>query len=566
LLAGSARRRPDIENARSEILTAGTVKKAAAIVMGGMIVSRILGYVRYKAIFYFFGRGFETDAFFGAFAVPDLLYILASGGAMTAAFIPAFSELLEKDKKEDAWRLASGIANIAFLLIGVMVGLGIVFAPELLRVIVPGFAEHPETFDLAVVIMRIIFPMVVLTSLSALCNGVLHSHNHFVAPTVAWSMHNIGIITAVLLFHDVLGIRGVAYGVVAGAGAMVAVQLPVMAKKGMKYYFSFGLGNPAVKRVLKLFLPAMLGLAISQINLMIMPITFGSLMGEGAVSALQGAVRLLLLPLGIFGNAISMAIFPTLSRHAGAGRMGEFRSTLVRGVSSTFVFSLPSMVIFFFLGFPMTRFLFGGGEFTVADCSATALALFYYAIGLPGHTAIQVVSRGYYSMKDTRTPLLTGLASVLIITVPFCFGLAEPGLPAATAGGLLLLKAACWISPFYHMGAAMQDLGYAGVALSVSMATIFNCLVLLVLLKRRVPDLEMRRIWLSLFRVGAAAGAMAVACWVAVALTAGLDPFVVLAAGGAAGFGVFLAAGRLMKIEEMDEVAGMLKARFRKSG
>lgn len=545
-------------------MSKGTVKKAAAIVMAGMIVSRILGYARYKVIFYFFGRGYETDAFFGAFAVPDLLYILASGGAMTAAFIPLYSEMLEQKREEDAYRLVSGIINFTFIVVGLFVGLGIVFAPQLVTVIVPGFNADPKTFALCVAIVRIIFPMVILTSMSAICNGVLQSHDHFVAPAVAWSLHNIGIISAAIIFHQTVGIRGLAYGVLAGAFSMVALQLPVMLKKGVKYRPKSGPADPGVRRVLKLFLPAMFGLSISQMNLFILPMMFGSFMGEGAVSALQGAVRLLLLPLGIFGNAISMAIFPTLSRQVGGNRMDDFRDTLARGVNMTLVFSIPSMIIFFMLGVSITRVLFGGGQFTLEDCNATALALTYYAIGLPGHTAVQVVSRGYYSMKDTRTPFVVGLLSVIIITIPYCLAVSLPALSPETIQKLAIPKAICMISPFYHLGIATDSIGYAGVALAVSMATLFNVAALVAMFRRKIPGMPLRSMGVSFLKVSAASLVMAATCRGALFVTAKVDPALQLLAGIVVSAVVFIVIGKLLKIEELQEVIDMFASRFKK--
>lgn len=532
--------------------------------MAGMIVSRILGYARYKVIFYYFGRGYETDAFFGAFAVPDLLYILASGGAMTAAFIPLYSEFLEKKQTENAYRLVSGIINFTFIVVGLFVGLGIVFAPVLVSIVVPGFNADPKTFTLCVAIVRIIFPMVILTSMSAICNGVLQSHDHFLTPAVAWSLHNIGIISAAIIFHKTLGISGLAYGVLAGAFSMVALQLPVILKKGVRYLPKSGPADPGVRKVLTLFLPAMFGLSISQMNLFILPMMFGSFMGEGAVSALQGAVRLLLLPLGIFGNAISMAIFPTLSRQVGGDRMNDFRDTLARGVNMTLVFSIPSMVIFFMLGVSITRVLFGGGQFTVADCNATAVALFYYAIGLPGHTAVQVVSRGYYSMKDTRTPFVVGLLSVIVITIPYCLGVSLPELSDATIHKLAIFKAICAISPFYHLGVATDSIGYAGVALAVSMATLFNVAALVAMFRLKIPGMPLRSMTMSFLKVSAASLIMAAACKGALLALAKVDPAAQLLAGIVVSCVVFIVVGRLLKIEELQEVLDMFIGRFKR--
>ncbi len=532
--------------------------------MIGMIVSRVLGYLRYKVIFYYYGRGAETDAFFGAFAVPDTLYMLASGGALTASFIPLFSELLEKGRRDEAWDLASSIWNILFVTVGLAVVAGMVFAPQLTRVIVPGFSGRKETFELCVMITRIIFPMVVFTSISALCNGMLHSQNHFTSPTIAWCLHNVVIIGATIAFHDMLGIRGVAYGVLTGALLMVMVQMPAIVRNGYRYRVTFGWRNPAVKQVFRLFLPAMIGLSISQINLMILPLTFGSIIGEGAVSALQGAVRLLMLPLGIFGSAISMAIFPTLSRHIGGGRVDQFRDTLVKGMSMTFVFSLPSVVVLVMMGQPLTRVLFGGGEFTVKDCVDTALALAYYTVGLPGHTAIQVISRGYYSLKDTRTPFYVGLFSVLIISIPFSLGVVSGYLSQSEALGIRGLYAVSKVSPFYYLGLMGKGLGFGGIALSVSLATLSNLVLLMLLLYRKLPGISLRGMWVSAGKIAVATFAMGVVVLVQMGLMRGYDPMAQLAVGGILSGGVFIVVARVLRVREVDEIIEMFLGRFRR--
>jgi putative peptidoglycan lipid II flippase len=537
------------------------------IVMCLMVISRILGFIRYKAIFYFFGRGVSTDAFFGAFTLPDTLYILVSGGAMSAAFIPVFSELLEKKKTEESWRLASALLNLTFLTVGPCVALGIIFAPQISHILLPGFSG--KTLDLTIEITRILFPMVIFTTMSALYIGILQSHEHFWAPGISWSTHNIAMIAATILLHGIFGIKGVAYGVVAGAMSMVIIQLPVAIKKGMRYHFFLGLKDENVKKVLKLFLPALIGLSISQINLLIMPITFGSFMGKGAVTALQGSVRLFLVPVGVFGNALSMAIFPRLSQYAGVGRMDDFKTTLIRGINTTFAFSLPSLMVCILLGVPIVRALFGGGKFTVADCHATAYALAFYAIGLPGHTAVQTITRGYYALKDTKTPLYVGFFSVFFITIPFCIGLL--GLKVFTISILqwhISMKPLMWlfrVSPFCYLGQLAKPLSFGGIALAVSVATLFNYFALLGLLKWRVKGISIAPVIFSMLRVGAATLVSGAACFALMRwVVAGLDPMIQMTVGLAVSGISFVAAGRFFKVSEIDEMLSMIKNRFRR--
>lgn len=539
-----------------------TVKRAAAIVMFGMIISRILGYLRYKVIAYYFGRGWETDAFIGAFTVPDLLYVLASGGALSAAFIPLFSGLLEKKQEEDAWRLASGVWNVLMMVVVPGIVLGMVFAPQLTDIIVPGFRNEPQTKALCVDIMRIIFPMVIFTATAALCNAVLQSKDHFSTPALAWSLHNLGIIGAAFILHGRMGIKGLSYGVLVGAGSMVLVQFPVMIRKGLRYHVRSGPRDPNVKRALALFLPAMLGMSLSQINLFVLPITFGSLFSHGSVTSLQYGVRLLLLPLGVFGNALAMAAFPTMSAQAAGERWGEFHGTLARGIRSTFVFSLPCTAGFILLGMPIVRLLFGGGEFTMADCLDTRGVLLYYSIGLAGHTAIQMVTRGFFSMQDTRTPFLVALTSVLLIIIPMGVGLVQPVVDMANPA-IKALVLVSHVSPFYYAGVAVQHLEHQGIALAISLATLFNLVALLILFRKRMPDFDMGRVWDGFARVTLATLVMSAVVAAAAFFMKNLDPSVqvlgIMVLGGA----VFLAACKVFKVPEAGDVAGMFLRRFR---
>jgi putative peptidoglycan lipid II flippase len=539
-----------------------TVKRAAMIVMIGMIVSRLLGYGRYKVIAYFFGRGWETDAFIGAFAVPDLLYILSSGGALGAAFIPLFSGLIEKKQSDDAWRLASGLWNVLMIVVVPSIVLGMVFAPQFTDLIVPGFRDEPETRRLCFEIVRIIFPMVIFTATAALCNAVLQSMDHYTTPAVAWSLHNIGIIAAAFLLHRSMGIKGLAFGVLAGAFSMVAIQVPVMMRMGMRYYPTAGPRDPNVKKALVLFLPAMLGLSISQINLFVLPATFGSMFSNGSVTSLQYGVRLLLLPLGVFGNALAMAAFPTMSAQAAGERWNEFHGTLIRGIRSTFVFSLPCTAGFILLGLPIVRLLFGGGEFTLDDCIDTKAVLMYYAIGLVGHTAIQMISRGFYSLQDTRTPFWVAFTSVLLIIIPMGVGLVQPVIDAGSAGFKALVYVS-HVSPFYYLGVAVQGLKHQGVALAISIATLFNMIVLLILFQRRRPDFDMGRVWDGFARVTLATAVMSVFIVACAQVLKHRDPAVqvltVIVVGGA----VFFAACKVFKVPEVDDVVGALTRRFK---
>lgn len=455
-----------------------TVARAAWIVIAGMMVSRLLGYGRAKAIAFGFGMTWQTDAFTNAFNVPDTLYFLVSGGALTASFIPVFTRYILKNEHEEAWRVTSILLNLMLTVVVIGVSLGIIFAPLLVRVIAPGYIHDPQRFNLCVQLVRILYPMVFFTSIAALCNGILHSFNHFTAPSLSWSIYNVAIIAAAFLLAKPFGIRGLCYGVLAGTVGMVLVQAPVIVKKGFRYQFSLDLKHPGVREALRLFFPAMLGLAITQVNLLILPNLFGTYFEHGVVTALFNANRLLMLPLGMFGSALAMAVFPALTRHAANELDREFKETLTKGIRITFLFSIPSTVALIAMGLPICRILFQGGAFTLKDSQRTAAVLTFYAIGLVGHSAVQVITRGFYALKDTKTPVQVGIVTVCLITIPVCI---------------------------YSIN---SSLAWRGLPLAVSMTTLVNSVVLYILLRRKIGGLDTKGILISFAKVVFAAAAM----------------------------------------------------------
>lgn len=515
---------------------ARTVGRAALIIFIGTVVSRLLGYGRFKSIAYYFGQDWETDALFGAFVVPDLVYLLLSGGALTASFIPVFTEYLVAKKEKEAWHVANSVGNLMTLSIAVCVALGILFAPAVVSIFFFGFSDQPETLKLTVALTRIVFPMVIFTALAALCNGILHSVNHFGSPAVAWSLHNVLIISFAIIFHKTLGVSSICFGALAGAATMVLVQAPYVRRSGFRYRPVIDLRHPGVRRVMRNFLPAMLGLAMTQINLLTLLPVFGSLHAEGSVAALTYAVRLLMLPLGLFGTALSMAIFPTLSRQAGGDEKEQFRRTLTMGISMTIVFSLPSTAYLIYMGLPVTKFLFLGNQLTSADCEATAYAVAFIAIGLAGHTAVQVIARGFYALQDTATPFKTGFFSVLLVSVPGCLLLGE------------------------------TRLGHGGVALAVSLSALVNAAALFYLLKSRIPELEVGGMARTFFKSLVATGGLLAVCWVLKAPLEGFRPGLQVLASAAAGGGAFALLAHLLRIEGLEEIAGAFRRRFSGAG
>lgn len=416
--------------------THSKIAASSAIIMFGYSFSRILGYLRVKALAYVFGSNYQTDAYFAVHNIIDILYFLLAGGALSAAFIPVFTEYLAKKKDEkEAWYIANSVANILIFasLLGILIWE--IFTPYFVKIVAPGFDE--KTNLLCTYLTRITLPMVIFTVLSALLAGILNSYQHFTAPSIAFIFYNIPIIIFTFLLGPKIGIVSVPYGVLLGAFLLVAIQLPVAVKKGLKYSFVIDFKSSGVRKIIKLFIPAMLGLSISQVNLVLIPQFFASYFSRGVITYLNYANRIIMLPFGIFAVAISTAVFPALSREIQGNNLQDFKNTLSRGISSTFFFSIPSAVGLIFLSQEIIKLLYLGGEFGLKDVEKTGSILVFFSLGLFALSSIQVITRGFYAQQNTSTPVKVGFIS-LFINLFLCYLLGrsylkENGLPLATS-------------------------------------------------------------------------------------------------------------------------------------
>lgn len=433
------------------------VARAAGMIAGMILVSRLLGFVRESIAGRLFNRA-ETDSFFAAFVVPDFMYYLLVGGALSAAFIPLFTEYLTRKQEEEGWRMASTFINLTFLILAVCTVLGMIFAEVLAPI--QAYKFTGAKLALLVQLTRVMFPAVFFTALAGMMSGILNSHQHFFAPALGPVIYNIGIILGAYLLGPKYGIQGMAIGVVIGALANFLAQMYFVRQKTKGYMpFFIDLKHPGFKRMIILMVPALIGLSATQINILFTN-TMASGLPEGSITALRFANRLVLLPLGIFAMAISTAFFPTLSQLTAEGRWDEFRKTLGLGVRMILFITIPSAVGFILLREEIVRLLFEGQQFTAADTQAAAYALLFYSVGLFAHGAIQLLPRGFYSLKDTITPVIITIATVIVSILL----------------NLVFLK-------FTH-------LGHGGFALSFSIMGILNMALSLFFLRRKVKGIE----------------------------------------------------------------------------
>lgn len=427
-----------------------------------MILSRLIGYVRDMVIYAQFGQNKFTDAYNAAFSIPDFLYYLLVGGALSAAFIPVFSSYIATKKEEDGWYVASTIFNIVIILMLAGITIGNIFAPALIHLLVPGFT--PENIDLTVKMTRIMFFQTFFMALNGISMGILNSYHNFLAPAVGSVMYNLGIIVVGLILSPYLGIMGFAIGVVAGAAFNFAVQFPALFKLGLRYHPVIDLKHPGVRKIGALVIPVLIGLSVTQFNLFVNQ-NLGSHLPEGMISALRAAQRIMQLPIGVFAVAIAVAIFPTLTGHAARNEKEDFRKSMSLGVRTIIFVTLPAAIGLMALKTPVVRLLFQQGRFTVEDTEATAYALLFYCLGLFAYSAIQLLNRVFYSLQDTRTPVTVGIFTI-VVNIALNFLLIGP-------------------------------LGHGGLAFAYSLAGIVNMVGLLYILRKKIGSIDGKKMLVS---------------------------------------------------------------------
>lgn len=452
--------------------------RAAGIVAGAVMLSRILGLGRELIFAGLFGAGRGMDAFITAFRAPNLLRDLFAEGALSTAFVTVFSQYIATKGEQSAWQLASKMATLTTLFMSFVSVLGIIFAPELIYLLAPGFS--PEKAALTITLTRIMYPFILMVSLAALVMGMLNAKNIFTAPALASSFFNLGSILGGVVFGWWLdphfgekSLLGLALGTLLGGLLQLVVQFPSLHRVGFRLILDFQWRDPGVKQVLLLMLPAVIAASAVQINVMINSI-FASYLGDGPVSWLSYAFRLMQLPLGVFGVAIATVTLPLVSRVAALGDLEKFRSTLSRAIRLALFLTMPSAIGLMVLAQPIIAIIYQRGKFHDHDTLQTAEALQFYALGLVAYSCIKVLSPAFYAMNRRWTPMMVSFLSI----------------------GLNLLLNSTFI--FYF------KMGHRGLALSTALSAILNCGLLYFFMVRFAGSLKFRELWSTVWRCGLA--------------------------------------------------------------
>lgn len=379
--------------------------------------SRVLGLIREQVFAGLFGAGFAYDSFVVAFRIPNLLRDLFGEGALSAAFVTVFSAYDTKRNPEETWRLASNVLNFILILLSILVLLGIYYAGSIVSLLAPDFGLISGKSELTEKMTRIMLPFLVFISLSAVVMGILNTKGRFFVPAMASSFFNLGSIVGGTILAFTLprygqpAIVGMAIGTLIGGLLQLGCQLPSLFKTGFRYSPVLKLSDPGLRQVLKLMIPATIGLSATQINLFINT-NFASSCVEGSVSWLYYAFRLVQLPIGIFGVTLSIAMLPVLARQAANKSIDEMKETMVSSLTMVFALTLPATAGLIMLSEPIIRLIFEHGAFTPQDTLATAQTLSLYAIGLFAYSANKILVPAFYALDKTRYPVIASFMAI----------------------------------------------------------------------------------------------------------------------------------------------------------
>ena len=501
---------------------------AASVVALGFLASRLLGLVRTVVIAHQFGTSPDLDAYFVAFRIPDLIFQLIAGATLGSAFIPTFARIVGDRGEREGWRLASGVLNLLFVATLFFVIVGLLLAPLLVPLTAPGLGDetgqHAHLTSLAVDLTRIMMLSPLLFAVSGMFMGILNARHHFLAPAFAPMFYNAAIIVGALISHDV---KVLAICVVLGALLHLVVQVPALRLVGMRWQPVWDWRDKAVREVGRLMGPRVIGLAAFHLNFVVATF-FASTVGSGAISAVNYAWLVVMTPLGLFGMAISTAIFPRMAEQA-ARDESQLQETVSKALRLILYLTIPASVGLVILARPITAFLLRSGSFDATSTDLVVSALVFYSIALFAHAGIEILSRGYYALSDTRTPVAFAVVSMLV--------------------NLVLSLVLVW--PF----------GIKGLAAALSVATIVEFTLLIRNLEQRLGGLDAAHLMFSVTRTIVSSVLMAemILLWLALLRLAGLldlasKPQAAFAVVGALALGtaVFFYASRALHSDEAE--------------
>jgi putative peptidoglycan lipid II flippase len=520
--------------------------RATGVVGIAILCSRVLGLIREQIFAGLFGAGRNLDAFLMAFRLPNLLRDLFAEGALSTAFITTFSQKIAREGDESAWRLANKVATLTAVFMSAVTLLGIVFAPQLVDLLT-WWSWPPDKTALTVWLTQIMWPFMLVVSLAALVMGMLNAKHVFGAPAMASSYFNLGSIIAGVAIGWWLdphfgqrSLTGLAIGTLIGGIWQLTAQFPALRRIGYRYHPDFQWRDEGVRTVLTLMGPAVIAASAVQVNVLINS-GFAASLGNGPVSWLNIAFRLMQLPLGIFGVAIGTVTLPLASKTAALGNMDEFRGVLASGMRLAFLLTIPSAIGLAMLASPIISVIYQHGRFTAEMTRNTAGALQFYAIGLVSYSALKVLTPAFYAIGRRKTPMIVSFLAI---------------------GTNLFLN---WLFTF-RLG-----WGHRGLAFSTSLVATINFILLYVLMRRNTGRLETRRLLIDLAKICLAGALLALVCWLANHWWLNdweqfrfVVKLAVLLAVIAVGAATFFVAALILRVNELQEMFELVRGFVRR--
>ncbi len=487
------------------------IGRAVLIITLATLAARVLGLLRGSLFTATFGAGVTSDAFNRAFLLPNSIYTIVTGGALASAFIPVFNAyMIEKDDENGAWHIASTALSLALTAMLLMCVVAIIFARQLVALYNPGVAS--AQLDLVASLTRIMLWQAVVMGVGVIIGATLNARQHFLLPALGSVLYSAGLIIGLLPgffmeqfhyhFNEHFAIYCATAGVVLGALLMVVVQLPGLRMIGMRYHFSLHWRHPGILQILRLMVPRVINAIAVNCSLAIDVVLISLLAFDGFVTQYNLAFTVMMIPLGMVIN-VATAMFPAMTEYAAAGRMDRLRAVVLQALRSTLFISIPAAIGLLILSLPVIQILYEHNRFTFNSALMTSFPLMSYAIGLPGWALGEILTRSFYALRDSKTPVLVSIwqfalklsLSLLILNPVIWF--AQLALHVSSHSPLLTV----------HLANAW---GMGALALATSIAVLAEAAVLLWLLHQRIGGLRLRALALFVARIGVAALAMAV--------------------------------------------------------
>jgi putative peptidoglycan lipid II flippase len=512
------------------------IARAAGTVMFAILLGQIAGLIRGIIVARTFGASAELDAFSAANRVSETLFLLVAGGALGSAFIPTFTGLLAKDDKVAAWRLASGIGNAVTLTLSLLALLAAFFAPQVIYYAF-GIPYDSEIFTLTVSLMRIQLISAVIFGLGGLIVGILNAHQVFLIPALTPAMYQFGIIFGALFLAPRMGIYGLAWGVVIGAALYLLVLIPSLIKQKGSYTFTLGLDNPNLKHVILLMGPRLLGVAVVQLNFWV-NIRLASQMSDGSVSGLTYGFSLMLMAQAVIAQSVAIAVMPTFSSQHALGQTDEMRGSLAATLRGVILLALPASIGLILLREPLISLLYERGKFDAVDTQIVAWALLWYAVGIVGHSIMEILTRAFYAQHDTKTPVIIGTIAM----------------------GLNILFSVLFSKLFTSIG----WMPHGGLALANSFATALEATALFLFMRKRLNGIEGGHILRGAMPSALASLGMGLSLTAWLSFGKDLSNWIILPVGVILGGGIYAAVLWILRVPELTYMTNSVLRRLKR--